>query len=411
MSPRGRGEDRLRSLLREAPLPGAEAAERRGRALVEAAFAARRSEERGHRRTALPRLALALAVAALLAALVLSPAGAAVRHWIGDVFEPGVRNAEPALTRIPGGGRLAVDSPAGPWVVRPDGSRRLLGRYREATWSPHGLFLAVAAGRTLSAVEPDGTPRWSIAAPARVEDPRWSPSGFRIAYRSGGMLRVVHADGTSDSLVDRSVMPVAPSWAPGGLHQLAYVDGRGRVAVRDVDSGRLLGRGDALRGIESLEWGPAGSLVEASATRIRLRPIELDKLSGDLRLGTPRPLPLPGRGRIASVAISPAGNKVAVLRQLGGALPRAEVDFIDLGSGGVRRLLRTPGRLGQLAWSPDGSRLLVTWPQADQWLFVPVSGRGKVEAVGDISRQFNPGGRAPGRFPTVSGWCCLATPR
>ena len=403
---RGRDEDRLRALLREAPLPRAEAAERRGRAVVEAAFAERRGEERGRHRTPLPRLALALALAALLAALVLSPAGAAVRHWIGDVFEPGVRNAEPALTRIPGGGRLAVDSPAGPWVVQPDGSRRLLGRYREATWSPHGLFLATAAGRTLTAVEPDGTPRWSITAPTRIADPRWSPSGFRIAYRAGGMLRVVHADGTADSLLDRRAMPVAPSWAPTGLHQLAYVDRRRRVVVRDVDSGRPLGSADALAGIETLAWGPAGDLLEASASRVRMRPVELEKLSGRLRLGAPRSLPLPGGGRIASVALSPAGTKVAVLRQLGGALPRAEVDLVEPGSGVARRLLRTPGHLGQLAWSPYGTRLLVTWPAADQWLFVPVSGRGKVDAVGDISRQFDPGAPGAARFPTISGWCC-----
>ncbi|HEU4598823.1 MAG TPA: hypothetical protein VFS26_03690, partial [Solirubrobacterales bacterium] len=190
---RGGEERRLRELLRAAPVPGAAEAEERGLALVEAAFA-QRPDTSVRRPSSLPRLALALAVAALLAALVLSPAGAAVRHWIGDVFEPGVRNAEPALTRIPGGGRLVVDSGKGPWVVRPDGSRRLLGNYREATWSPHGLFLAATSGRTLTAVEPDGTPRWSIAAAARVEDPRWSPSGFRIAYRAGGELRVVHAD-------------------------------------------------------------------------------------------------------------------------------------------------------------------------------------------------------------------------
>ena len=39
--------------------------------------------------------------AAALAALVLSPAGAEVRDWISDTIDPGVRNAEPALTSLP----------------------------------------------------------------------------------------------------------------------------------------------------------------------------------------------------------------------------------------------------------------------------------------------------------------------
>jgi len=180
-------DDRLRLLLRETPVPGAGEAECRGLRVVSRAY----DERRPAPRPLLPRLALALAAAALLAAVVLSPAGAAVRDWIGDVFAAGVPNAEPALTDVPGGGRLLVNSPQGPWVVQPDGSRRLLGRYSDASWSPHGLFVAAAARDTLSAVEPDGTPRWSISAKGRVSDPRWSPSGFRIAYRAGHALRVV----------------------------------------------------------------------------------------------------------------------------------------------------------------------------------------------------------------------------
>ncbi|HWA53140.1 MAG TPA: hypothetical protein VG816_03095, partial [Solirubrobacterales bacterium] len=128
--------DRLRALLREEPIPGAAEAERRGLELVERAHAERRPTQRP---VALPRLAIALAVAALLAALLLSPAGAAVRDWVGGVFTAGVKNAEPALTGVPGGGDLLVQSSRGPWIVHPDGSRRLLGDYDEATWSPHGL--------------------------------------------------------------------------------------------------------------------------------------------------------------------------------------------------------------------------------------------------------------------------------
>jgi hypothetical protein len=73
-----------------------------------------------------------------------------------------------------------------------------------------------------------------------------------------------------------------------------------------------------------------------------------------------------------------------------------------------RVLFRTPGRLSELAWSPDGERLLIAWPDADQWLFVPADGSGRVQAIGDVAAQFAPGGRAAA-FPQIEGWCCALT--
>jgi hypothetical protein len=72
--------------------------------------------------------------------------------------------------------------------------------------------------------------------------------------------------------------------------------------------------------------------------------------------------------------------------------------------GSSRSLLRVPGSLGQVAWSPDGRRLLVAWPGADQWLFLPL-GHGKGRAVANISRAFSPSGR-PTSLPFIEGWCC-----
>jgi hypothetical protein len=66
-----------------------------------------------------------------------------------------------------------------------------------------------------------------------------------------------------------------------------------------------------------------------------------------------------------------------------------------------RRLFRVTGRIGQIAWSPNGRWLLVTWPDADQFLFV--HGR-RIHAVSGITRQF--GG---GSFPTLGGWCCTSS--
>jgi len=401
-------EDRLRELLRQAPVPDEAEAERRGLRVARAAFAQRQPEPRA----ALPRLAVALAALTLFAALALSPAGAAVRDWVGDVFATGVPDAEPALTEIPGGGRLLIQSASGPWVVQPDGSRRLLGRYDEATWSPRGLFVGTAQGRTLSAVEPDGSLRWSLSAEAPVSDPRWSSSGFRIAYRAGLALRLVAADGTGDALVDPRVAPVPPAWSPLGLDLLAFVDTGGTLRIVDAEDRQPLGSSPALAAANVLSWAADGSmLLEVSPRALRLHPVTASKLAGRLDLGSPRQLPLPAGATVAAAAFSPRGQTIAALLELPGGerrAPRSEVVLIDAGGGPPRRLFATPGRLSGLTWSPDGRRLLIGWRDADQWLFVPVDGGGRIRAVGGISAAFAPGEAGSATFPQVVGWCCAA---
>jgi hypothetical protein len=413
-------ESRLRQLLCEAPVPDAADAERRGWALVEAAYGERLAGTGGGRagprrrpgRPSLPRLAIALAIVTLLAALLLSPAGAAVRDWVDDVFSAGVPDADPGLTEIPGGGRLLVQSPAGPWVVQPDGSRRLLGDYREATWSPRGLFVSATSRRTLTAVEPDGTPHWSLSSPGRVADPRWSAAGLEIAYRARRELRVVDADGKNDRWLDRAVAPIAPAWSPQGLALLAYVGAGGRVRIANTAAGGALASAAALPGIEGLEWGlgdpaesgsPAGGLLlEASPSAVRVRELAAQKLLADLAIGPPRELPLPAGSRVRDAALSPNGEWAAVLVERGS---RSAVILSPTAGGPPRTLFATPGRLSELAWSPSGDRVLISWPEADQWLFVPVQAGGRVRAVGEIARQFAPGNGEAG-FPRVEGWCC-----
>ncbi|MGV1049809.1 MAG: hypothetical protein ACOYD4_14945, partial [Solirubrobacterales bacterium] len=83
---------------------------------------------------------------------------------------------------------------------------------------------------------------------------------------------------------------------------------------------------------------------------------------------------------------------------------RSAVLLFDARSGASRRLLSVPGRLTELAFSPGGRRLLIAWPEADEWLFLP-TGSGKGRALADVSAAFAPGG-GPVAFPQVEGWCC-----
>jgi dipeptidyl aminopeptidase/acylaminoacyl peptidase len=402
-------ENRLKALLRETPLPGEEAAELRGLRVINEAFAERKQP----RQQVLPRLALAFAIGLLLAALALTPAGAKVRDWIDEVFTAGVPNAERALTDVPGGGRLLVQSPRGPWVVQPDGTRRLLGRYDSATWSPHGLFVAAASGQTLTTVEPGGDPHWSVSTAGTVADPRWSPSGFRIAYRAGRSLRAAVADGTADALIDPRVAPVPPAWFPPGLHLLAYVDADGRLRLVNTDTKETMGSAVAPPDIAGLSWAADGSaLLEAAPHALSLLHVSVGKLAARLLLGPAIRLPLPHGARVRSAAFSPRGRTIAALlrlpRQAGSQ--RSEVVLIDPASDSLRRLFGVSGRLSDLAWSPDGKRLLLAWPDADQWLFVPVRGDRRIQAVAGISTAFSPGKPAAARFPAIDGWCCAPGP-
>jgi hypothetical protein len=399
--------DPLDKALREAPIPVPAEAERRGLAVVEAAYAEHGDRGRSFKgqRPSLPRLALALGIVTLLAAVLLSPAGAAVRDWVDDVVENSAPKPEPELGGIPGGGRLLVQSAIGPWVVQPDGSRRLLGDYEEAGWSPRGLFVAVAAGRTLSAVEPDGTPHWSLTAAARVADPRWAPAGERIAYRSGRELRIVAGDGTGDRLVARSIAPIPPAWSPVGDAGLAFAAASGLRIVNSETTGTLAAA-PALPDLTRLDWGADGTaILEASPRALRLREVRARKVAPGPALGAARTLPLPPGVSLTGAALAPERQAVAAVvthwRQHG---TTSEVLVFPPGSEKPRSLLTVPYSLGEVAWSPDGRWLLVAWPGANQWLFLPV-GRGKPRAVADISRAFSPDGR-PASFPRVEGWCC-----
>ena len=178
-------------------VPADREAEERAWSVVRAAYAEREPVRRAPRR----RLMLAgVALAVAVAAAALSPPGQAVVNAVRRSI--GISHAAPALFRLPAPGRVLVSGGGGgTWVVNADGSKRRLGDYAEAAWSPHGLYVIAATSSEVAAIEPsNGGVRWSIARPS-VAFPRWggSRTNTRVAYLSGRRLHVVAGDGTGDA--------------------------------------------------------------------------------------------------------------------------------------------------------------------------------------------------------------------
>jgi hypothetical protein len=340
-------------------------AEERTWSVVRAAYDEREPVRRVPRRPLVVAVA-ALAVAALAAAF--STPGRAVVDAVRRTI--GIEHAAPALFKLPAAGRLLVSGSGGTWVVSTDGSKRHLGDFSQAAWSPHGLFVVGASHDALAAMEPaSGAVHWSLARPD-VAFPRWGGSRVdtRIAYLSHGRLRVVGGNGVGDVEVGRSA-PVAPAWRPGDALRLAYVTPPGRVRLVGAWTSRPFAAARALI------WSPDGRrLVLVTSHAV---------VAFDARTGRAHVLSVPG---VRAAAFSPRGE-VAVVRGntvslLGGEKPRT--------------LFTAPGRLEGLAWSPDGRWLLTSLPAADQWIFI---GGRRVLAVSHIAHQLGGDVRLDGWLP------------
>jgi hypothetical protein len=197
------------------------AARERSWHVVRAAF---RSHPPQRRRPGWVSVFLASAVLAMTGAGVAAASApdSGVGRWVRGVLGIEERETRPALVRVPGGGKLLAEAGGSVWMVAGDASKRRLGRYSGAAWSPRGLFVIAWRERVLTAVDPRGDVRWSLARPDPVALARWAPGdGFRIAYLSGGWLRIVNGDGTGDRGYERAA-DVAPAWRPDDDHVLAY---------------------------------------------------------------------------------------------------------------------------------------------------------------------------------------------
>jgi len=347
---------------------------------------------------------IALAATLLIVtAAVLSPPG---RAMIGDLRDAigreqvKVTSTQTSLFSLPAKGRLLVDSSRGPWVVQPDGSKRLLGSYRESSWSPFGLYVLGVKEDALETLEPSGRVHWSLPRPD-VHGARWggSRTDTRIAFLSGNELHVVAGDGKGDRVLVKRVADVAPAWKPGSEHVLAYVTPSGRGRVIDVDSGQVLG-GWRLGPVKQLDFSTDGALIAAR----RDGGLDVYRANPPLRVAGVRP---PGLGsvRFVDAAWAPGKPELAYVTYTPATGRSTVWTAANSGRAASQQLFSGAGRITQVAWSPDGKWVLVGWEGADQWVFVRAGGT-KAVTRSSITEQLN--GSTAGDFPLVAGWCCAA---
>jgi hypothetical protein len=354
--------------------------------VVRAAFEKRERVNwpRHHARSLAAAAVLAAAVAALL-----SPPGRSVIHSLRKAV--GIEHAKRELFSLPARGRLLVQARSGVWVVHADGSKRKLAGYRAASWSPHGLYLVATRPNELATLEDNGSVHWTLARP-RVRFPRWAGTrtDTRIAYADRERvpaIRVVGGDGKGDHWLAKDFVPIAPAWRPGPKHVLAVAHTDGRVRLWEADTRELVATSPKLPRAIELAWSTDGSRLFA------LAPHRLSILDARARVVSVQRFPA---GTIAAaMGVPPRGTRVALLLRRGG---RSEVGVLGRA---YRRAFSGTGQFTGLAWSPDGRWLLVTWKEANQWIFIRSARVKTIRAVSGISSQFG-----SGTFPTLAGWCC-----
>ena len=383
-------EARIRSRLREQPLPCEGQAAARSWPVVEAALAERGPTARPQRRVLRLALVAALLCVGLVAAL--TPAGAAVGDWIEDRVADRNDRAAPAFAGLPDGGSVLTISRSGAYAIDPDGGSQRLGSFSEGGWSPHGLHVVGVDGRRLTAVDPTGIVKWTLARESRVHHPSWSKGlGYVVAYMEGPTLRVVAATGdpSTDRPLRRDAAAVTPAWRPQSDRILSYATAGGAIETVDVISGRSLWRAPS---------GASGAPLALAWSRDARRLVALSSGSVTVRDATGRVLrtiALPAAG--LELALHPSGMRAAVV--VGGTGGTRVLDLPLRGAGRPRQLFQ--GGVDGLAWSRDGKRLLLAWRDTDEWLLLGPEGRVR-RALHGVSAELG----AAGGFPRVAGWCC-----
>ena len=298
-------------------------------------------------------------------------------------------------------------SPATSFAVAPNGSHLVYAGCRY----PPGVFTgadgreveAVGFGFELVRITRDGGSVERLTANGGVDFyPAWSPDGRRIAYVSNAELvasdldaawaglYTMAADGTDIRPVldeDFAVLHHPPAWSPDGRHLavVRYAEEESALGPKITDIGRELyvvgadgaePRRVAANVVSGPSWSPDGqrlAIAQAEVDGAGLYVIGIDGTgsrrvadiagwNGPVRSpGAPPPVDGPAEAWIDTVAWSPDGTRILVRSHY--QLPALAVNVesgetTEVGSGMLTEGVYVGVRAS--AWSPDGSRIAMT---------------------------------------------------
>jgi Tol biopolymer transport system component len=197
----------------------------------------------------------------------------------------------------------------------------------------------------------------------RNEHARPSPDGTRVAFDSerDGERAVFVADANGQNLrrVSGAGAAAAPNWSPDG-RVLSYV----RAEEHNPSVWNLwaldLATGESRRLTSHTSGRPVGGAWFRDGKRLAYSR-GADVVVLDVPSGRPAVYPAPQAGRrVGAPAVSPDGRWIVYHVEKDGAW------LMDLGDGSSRKVLSDPS-IGDLAWSPDGSRVAFYSRREREW--------------------------------------------
>ena len=266
---------------------------------------------------------------------------------------------EPAASAPRAGGLLVFAAavraePPAIYIVREDGTglRRVARpgfgvRDLRPAWSRDGRSLAFDSRAGTRVVG-----RGARIRRLGVGRPAWSPDGRRLAQVENSLLWVERTGG-ADPVGIAVGNPRSPEWSPDGRWIAFYAaDGDGEwlgVARPDGSAVRLIAAADFAATGTAPSWSPDGQQVAyVSRTDIRV----VDVRSGRIRNLTRSP------GRVETDPVwSPDGRWIAFNSRSGDDDHAGELHLVPATGGRSRRLTRNRAPETSPSWSPDSSSL------------------------------------------------------
>jgi hypothetical protein len=241
------------------------------------------------------------------------------------------------------------------------------------------------------AVNADGTDLTTLVGTSGSFDPAWSSDGSKIAFaRRTGVgvdtdVYVMNADGTgATGLTSDPAIETAPAWSPDGTRIAfqSYSDGDPEIYTMGADGSDPI----KLTNNSSIDalpaWSPDGQRIAFNSN-----------VGGNANIWI---VSADGSGQAQSITTSPLSDvrpnwspdaaRIAFMRVIPDPDPSCDPcdnqsDIYTIDSDGSGETLIRPDADGAPAWSPDGSKLLVSDPFGSGLYTVNADGTGPPQTV------------------------------